>query len=663
MRVAGTRLARAGDGDINLADSCLRNASNLLRAASLKLTRAAIDVLEPVLPSQHEDPATMTTREELVLAHRDPTIEDENDWEEFILKDVKIYHQGKSRLATLLLATEEAPVCVTGLLQRLDEDQEHLGKPVTSQATTSQWLICVVAVGQHDPKKRIQLDHVTHFAYGQDEQGDVEIWAAGKAGWFEIVPSPRYEAIYAEMVEAIDLLYFLADNYRRPGGKKRRNWNPKLKYLFEEYVEHTHGRCADVEEAAEVFYKHHTFLITQMLEGREGVQWALTLLCEHFAEKYPDEYEEIKGRLDNKDKPDSDEVDSFDAASAEDTESSDSVDTSEEQAGIIYEVIMDMKDSGWLQRRALNMRTLAEYLHSRYDIGTVEDARGIISNRANLLLSRLKSAEDMDWTRRTLYKELRTAIEEDTTSLDQLALRLRLPTDLNSFSDEDESVPQIPTPVRGRRGRNRKSVLRLAHANKSGKAAGKRGRKAIIEDNDAEDGEDPPETPITPSGIDTPSKSKGRQLIRDPLGQKTNGVPRSISNSRPPESPERSLSPPSSPDPSSQLQMPPPPLPNGTTGDTWTCSVPGCGRTVAKMHSKRGKELIDDHGLFHAEDTQTKIDLVKTEMRFDRPVGNLVQRIQALGALEALGDLGSLLGIESKKEVDDAPSPPKKIRR
>ena len=88
------------------------------------------------------------------------------------------------------------------------------------------------------------------------------------------------------------------------------------------------------------------------------------------------------------------------------------------------------------------------------------------------------------------------------------------------------------------------------------------------------------------------------------------------------------------------------------------------------MHSKRGKELIDDHHLFHAEDTQTKIDLVKTEMRFDRPVGNLVDRIQALGALEALGagDIGKILGRNGEEkgesmDLHSAPSPPKKVKR
>lgn len=118
---------RSSSNNLADQDACdVHNASNDLVAHPLQLLSIVWD--EVTNFGQDAGPNNMTTREELVLAHRDPTIEDENDWEEFILKDVKIYYQGKSRLASLLAATEEAPVCVTGVLQRLDEDQEHLGE-------------------------------------------------------------------------------------------------------------------------------------------------------------------------------------------------------------------------------------------------------------------------------------------------------------------------------------------------------------------------------------------------------------------------------------------------------------------------------------------------------------------------------------------------------
>jgi len=69
----------------------------------------------------------MTTREENVLAARDPSVVDENDWEEFSLTDVKVLIPGKSRYANLLTASPENPVQVVGTLDEVEEGQESLG--------------------------------------------------------------------------------------------------------------------------------------------------------------------------------------------------------------------------------------------------------------------------------------------------------------------------------------------------------------------------------------------------------------------------------------------------------------------------------------------------------------------------------------------------------
>ena len=39
--------------------------------------------------------------------------------------------------------------------------------------------------------------------------------------------------MFSEMVEAIDLLYFLADRHQKKR-RKRKDWNPSLEYLCEE---------------------------------------------------------------------------------------------------------------------------------------------------------------------------------------------------------------------------------------------------------------------------------------------------------------------------------------------------------------------------------------------------------------------------------------------
>lgn len=69
----------------------------------------------------------MTSREDQILKPRDPSVEDENEWEEFSLTDVKILVPGKSRYANLLATSPENPVRVIGCLSEVEEEQKDLG--------------------------------------------------------------------------------------------------------------------------------------------------------------------------------------------------------------------------------------------------------------------------------------------------------------------------------------------------------------------------------------------------------------------------------------------------------------------------------------------------------------------------------------------------------
>jgi hypothetical protein len=77
--------------------------------------------------SHHDTFRDMTSREENVLAAKDPSLEDENDWEEFSLADAKVLIPGKFRYANLLTAGPSSPVQVIGCLDEVEEEQEHLG--------------------------------------------------------------------------------------------------------------------------------------------------------------------------------------------------------------------------------------------------------------------------------------------------------------------------------------------------------------------------------------------------------------------------------------------------------------------------------------------------------------------------------------------------------
>lgn len=59
------------------------------------------------------------------------------------------------------------------------------------------------------------------FAYGQYDDGEIAIWAAGRAGWFKIRPARSYKAIYRDMIEGITLLYFLVDLFGETKSKKK----------------------------------------------------------------------------------------------------------------------------------------------------------------------------------------------------------------------------------------------------------------------------------------------------------------------------------------------------------------------------------------------------------------------------------------------------------
>jgi hypothetical protein len=77
----------------------------------------------------------------------------------------------------------------------------------------------------------IEITEVTRFSYGQTEDGDIVIWALGAAGWFELRPSRTYKAIFQDMVQAVEILYFVTDIYNQP---RKRGGGPSAQLIFQE---------------------------------------------------------------------------------------------------------------------------------------------------------------------------------------------------------------------------------------------------------------------------------------------------------------------------------------------------------------------------------------------------------------------------------------------
>ncbi|KKK19328.1 hypothetical protein P175DRAFT_0426382 [Aspergillus ochraceoroseus IBT 24754] len=568
----------------------------------------------------------MTSREDSVLAPRDPSLTDENDWEEFSLSEVRILLPGKSRYASLLTATPENPVQVTGCLEEVEEEQESL------------------VLDPDYLSKRIVLDNVSHFAYGQHNDGEVGIWVAGRAGWFSISPARGYRPMFNDVIEAIDLLYFLTDRHK-PKRRKRKRGNPSVQDLCDEYVHHTYGICEDGDDSAEVFYKHHNFLLSRMLKGEENVEWTETNIFAHLCEKFPEDYEQLRDKHESKDESKSEPEEEIDSDPESEAKAPipDPTTISNTQADEVYQVILDLKEAGHLAKRQLNLELVASTLVNRFEVDSMEYAKDLISSRAAAVIEHMDEAKtnSFDWSKKVIYRELKASLKKN--KLENLALTPLRPriTENDASSGEESEHEEQPGP---RNHRVRKSVLR-PKSSVATKRTGKRTRSTAADFDALSDGNQD-----AMDEFETPSKVRGHDLVRDPLSTRAKRRTRSI------------LSDPDSTTPIVQKTPLQETLQSRNTSvsavesetnhslpdlddshddnfpsDTWICQVPGCGKTIPKCTSKRGKEMVQDHSLAHADDTKAKLDLVIAEQRLNVNirVDNLLSRIRDMGSLDA----------------------------
>lgn len=341
----------------------------------------------------------------------------------------------------------------------------------------------------------------------------------------------------------------------------------------------------------------------------------------------------------------------------DETSHSDPDTISKAQANSIYQVILDLKEAGHLAKRQLNLDLVVSNLTSRYKIDTEEYARDLISARVKMILDLMKEAKtpSFDWSRKALYKELKATSRR--SNLQHIAMTpLRRRSEESESSEESEPEEQ-PGP---RRRRVRKSLLRPKLSSVSAKKTGKRTRSTASEQEDQSDEGEEAGVDADADEYATPSKIRGHELVRDPLSTRAKRRNRSIlsdSGSAPVQktplqetlqSRNTSVSAveqDASDRDAAQLDDFPP--------DTWLCQAPGCGKAIYKSSTKRGRELVDDHSLAHANDTQARLDLVFSEQRLNinLPVDNLIGRIQELGSLNP--ELASMVNGASSVALDE----------
>ncbi|CAI7608370.1 unnamed protein product [Penicillium discolor] len=555
----------------------------------------------------------MTSREETVLAPTDPSITDENDWWEFGLTDVKVLKPGKMLYANLLDATEQNPVQVIGCLEPLREDQEHL------------------VLNPDNPPKRIIIDEVTHYAYGQTEDKSIELWVAGKAGWYNIIsPAKGFTPTYNRMVQAIDMLYFLVDKHQQ--GK--RQINPSFRSLCEQYTYHTYGSCETREQSAEVFATHATFLLRCMIQGDADVEWKKTNVFVHLRRQFHDDYNRLMEELSPSEESESEPQEPEVA-----TPRHQPVAISKSQADAIYQLLKDLREEGHLAKRRLHIDLLGERLAERFSFSN-EDAQKIIAIRASAVLE-MMDEEEFRWPRYVIHRELTHA----STKSAPLPASLLTPLDSQEESSDDE-----------RYGRTQKSVLRPKVHTVSNKVTGKRNRNAstnqqTVESNDEEDQEDADEIDDIEE-IETPSKTRGHELIRDPFSatkprtrsflSASNGAGSSLMKSLFKDNikKDKLQTPPVSSSPLHQSPQTPErdPTPDtpqeieesiDETSDTWTCRMSGCEKVISMTDKIERKKLVGDHAGEHEWEMQMKVELMESEKRMHSsfPVSNLMQYV------------------------------------
>jgi hypothetical protein len=77
----------------------------------------------------------------------------------------------------------------------------------------------------------IVLRNVTRYAYAEMADRTYAIWALGEAGYFEIQPAAQYKVIFDDMVQAVEILYFVTDVYNEP---RKKGGGPTANLIYQE---------------------------------------------------------------------------------------------------------------------------------------------------------------------------------------------------------------------------------------------------------------------------------------------------------------------------------------------------------------------------------------------------------------------------------------------
>ncbi|KAF2165430.1 hypothetical protein M409DRAFT_55827 [Zasmidium cellare ATCC 36951] len=519
---------------------------------------------------------TKATPESDILEPRDPSLDELTDeWPELTLENVYAHLPGDNKATTSVLgAAAGFPLTLVGQLEPLDDEDAHLYKKAPIKKRTT-----------------IVLENVHTFSYGQYGDGSTAIWAAGKAGWFEIRPSKAYQAIYHEMVDAIKTLYFIADSYKTPRKKgKGKNATVLPDYspseLFEKYAAEELG-TSDAEEGMEQIYAHKEFLILAMISGKEGLSWSKFPLYTHFYKKFPDTWSEMRQRMKP---PTPGKASKARGKSARQS----SVDTTSTTSSL-------KRKHGPPAKKEVEVISLD---------GSAESSS---ESRDEVLLAAVEGASKSQ-APRTTKQTRRTRQNSVVEQAEDLATPAK-----EEDTDEETRL----------RARKNKSSLR-PRASKASKSASRKGGKGPA----AEEGDTDSEA--APSPTNGKRKNEANIDTRRP-SKRRNSKPHDDEGIDIPTSPSVSGDADTAASPSDITDLPLRTLnhmPDPVQEDTWTCALDGCTHKVYGASRPESQKLIREHYTLHAFDDDERVQMVKKFAAPSLPANHLMDRVRQQAKIE-----------------------------
>ncbi|KAK4241434.1 hypothetical protein C8A03DRAFT_12313 [Achaetomium macrosporum] len=191
----------------------------------------------------------------------------DNEWPCYVLTDATIYRKDGKALANPLLVNVQGPVVVRGFLEEVHG--ENLPNLVRSSVKTGY----------------IEIPHSEGYSIGD---GPLGLWVWGASGWFEIRPSLKYQPMYFQIQEAINLYYSAFVVYKEKYRRKKTMWSSpqSLDDIFLNYAVRA-GDGILRDEVEPLCHKWAEFLIAHFPKEAE-LNWDLTYFAKWLRDAHPD---------------------------------------------------------------------------------------------------------------------------------------------------------------------------------------------------------------------------------------------------------------------------------------------------------------------------------------------------------------------------------------